>query len=636
MRFIARTSCRPAVLVVLALPASAAAAPLGELPFQRARDGAACLAPTGAPGELSRWAEGGAEVLAAGANGFGRPALVRFGELPGCPRAAADASGAAVVAGATAGALRVALREPGGGGFGAPLTLAAAKNVFELSVAVSPHGDAVVAWAEYAFTPRRIRIRVARRDAGGTFGAPVDLVPWRPDTGSDGVLAGMAADGETVVLVREPTGTEKRPASTDALRTGARGAPLGPAMPLPRDVYALALGVAPDGRVVLPVASSGAVQVLERPRGGGLGAPQRLTDPLESVNADEMAVAFGPGGRTVVAWHDGDAGTTGAAVRDGATGFGPPVVIVPAPEQPFGAGSGAGLPVVRALPALQAAVAPDGRISVAWTDGGVRLATVAGNAVVERSRLGGRLRDPEGLSLLALPDGRRALAWTNQDRFVEHAPARMHYAIEGIPAAPEPAAPRVTVGRPRRSALRPGEALVLPIRCSAACDLDVTLASGATQGVERSLSRAGTVTVRLSPPGRAIAPVRPGRVRVTVLSSAPGARTVTRTVATPRLRRLPALPLPRVEAVRARRLGDGRVEVRWRMSSDARDTLLAVTGTRTRAENQDDNPALDALWGQRRRSYRVVLEDASKARWIHVEVLQLIGERKRTVTIRLR
>ena len=125
-------------------------------------------------------------------------------------------------------------------------------------------------------------------------------------------------------------------------------------------------------------------------------------------------------------------------------------------------------------------------------------------------------------------------------------------------------------------------------------------------------------------------------MRVTVRSSAPGARTITRTIATPRLRRLPALPLPHIEAVRARRLSGGRVEVRWRMSSDARDTLLAVTGTRTRAQNQDDDPALDALWGQRRRSYRVVLKDASDTRWIHVEVTQFLDERKRSVTVRLR
>ncbi len=219
-------------------------------------------------------------MLTAGPYGLGHPALVAFGKLPGCPRAAGDANGAAVVAGATKDALRVALREPAGGGFAAPITLAAATNVSDLSVAVSPRGDAVVAWVEYAFRPRRVRIRVARRDAGAAFGAPVELVPWRPDNVSVGVLAGMSADGETALLVREPTGTEQRPASTDGLRTGAPGAPLSAATPLPADVYALALGVAPDGRVVVAATSGNSVDVFERPSGGALGAPQRLADAV--------------------------------------------------------------------------------------------------------------------------------------------------------------------------------------------------------------------------------------------------------------------------------------------------------------------------------------------------------------------
>ncbi len=154
--------------------------------------------------------------------------------------------------------------------------------------------------------------------------------------------------------------------------------------------------------------------------------------------------------------------------------------------------------------------------------------------------------------------------------------------------------------------------------------------------VERSLTRAGTVNVPLTPPNRAIAPARPGPVRVTVRSSAPGARTITRTIATPRLRRLPALPLPRIEAVRTRRLGGGRVAVSWRMSSDARDTLLFVVGTRTRIEAQDEDPVFDAVWGRRRLTYRVVLKDATDTRWVHIEVLALLGERKRTVRVRLR
>ena len=65
------------------------------------------------------------------------------------------------------------------------------------------------------------------------------------------------------------------------------------------------------------------------------------------------------------------------------------------------------------------------------------------------------------------------------------------------------------------------------------------------------------------------------------------------------------------------------------MSSDARDTFLFVIGTRTRVEREDDEPAVDGLWGQRRRSYRVVLEDASETRWVHVQVVQALRERTR-------
>jgi len=625
------------LLVALALPVSASAAPLGELPFQRVPDGTACLAPTGAPGELSRWAEGGAEVLTAGPEGFGRPALVRLGELPGCPRVDADASGAAVAAAATDDALRVALREPGSGSFGAPVSLAAAENVFELSVAVSPHGDAVVAWVEWDRGPQHVRVRVVRRDAGSRFGAPVDLVPWRPGTSSVGVLTGMAADGEAVVLVHEPRGGS-RSSSVDTVRSGVRGAPLGPATPLPAGLHSLALGVAPDGRIVVGATESGSVAVVERPRGDALGAPQRLTDPAQPVDANQMAVAFGPDGRRVVAWHDDDEGTTGAAVRDGAIGFSPPVVIVPTPkssDQGFATLS-SGPAIVGELPPLHAAFAPDGRVSVAWPDGGARLATLSGNAVVERERLGATLRSAGGLSLLALADGRRALAWTNHDQSAEDGPTRVHLAVEGVQAPPEPAAPRVTVGRARDSTLRPGEDLVLPVRCSAACDLEASLAAEEDATIDYSLTRAGTVNVRLAPPGRAIAPARPGPVRVTVRSSAPGARTTTRTIATLRLRRLPALPFPRVEDVRARRLSGGRVEVRWRASSDARDTFFLVTGTRARDAGKDNRPAVDGLWGQRRTSYRVVLEDAADTRWLHIRVFELIGKRDRSVTVRMR
>lgn len=213
------------LLTVLAFPATASAAPFGELPFQRVATGTGCLAPTGAPGELSR------------------------------------------------------------------------------SVDVSPRGDAVVAWAELSWALPRVHVRVARREAGGAFGAPVDVVPWRSERITVGVLAGMAADGEAVLYVR-----------------GASGG------------HTVRI-VAPDGRALLAGSTGGGVGVLERPAGGAFGAPQTPTEPDLPVNAEQAAVAFGDGGRAVVAWYDDDDGFTGAAVRGAATGFAT-VNIVPRARRP--------------------------------------------------------------------------------------------------------------------------------------------------------------------------------------------------------------------------------------------------------------------------------------------------------------
>ncbi len=117
-------------------------------------------------------------------------------------------------------------------------------------------------------------------------------------------------------------------------------------------------------------------------------------------------------------------------------------------------------------------------------------------------------------------------------------------------------------------------------------------------------------------------------------ASAPGARTVRRTTARVRLTRLPALPLPRIENVRTRRLTGGRVEVRWTTTGPATGTLLSVRGLLTRRD--DSQIALEALWGAGRRSYRAVLRDAADARWVRVEILELVGRERRSVTVRLR
>src|SRR5690242_9337327 len=87
-----------ALLTLAAVPASASAAPFGAVPPVAVKHPARCLRATGAPGEVVRWAPGGADFLQATAPGFGAPVHVALGEsFADCPIAMAQPSGAAVV-----------------------------------------------------------------------------------------------------------------------------------------------------------------------------------------------------------------------------------------------------------------------------------------------------------------------------------------------------------------------------------------------------------------------------------------------------------------------------------------------------------------------------------------------------------
>jgi len=615
------------LLAMLAFPASAEAAPYGTLPFTRLPDGSACVSPTGAPGEIVRWTEGGVELLTATADGLRSTSGVPLGGLRGCPRVAADVSGAAVAAGATARGLRVAVREPGAGGF-APVRPVETARVLALDVAVSARGDAVVAWVERRPSPERVRIRVARRAAGGPFGAPEDIASWRPYEAYGDVQVGMAADGETLVVSGEPTGAR----TAYRARFGRPGTPLGAPQRL---AFGGLLGMGPDGRALVVKANGGGVTVLERPPGSpGFTAAQGLND---SGGPIDPAVAFGADGRAVVAWHEPHDGTVGAVVREpGAPGFGTPIVVVPAPRN-----NGFGFSLSEEsgpeeLPNLQAAFAPDGRVRLAWPrkGGGAATATLAGAAVVERQMLGGRLRGAEGLSLLTLADGRGALAWISHEDTSEDSPSRQHYAVEGAAEATAPVTPEVTVGTPRRTALRPSDPLVLPVRCSAACDLTVTVPNRSPFVVGHALARAGTVNVRIQPFGRALAAAR-GTTAVLIRSSAPGSPTVASKTARLRLRRLPAPPIPRVVDVRTRRLSGGRLEVRWRATNSAENSVFAVEATRTRSGQREDSPAFEGVLGRRAPTYRVVLDDAADKRWLRIRYVPFVGRATRVVLVRL-
>src|SRR5262245_43629148 len=115
-----------ALLILAAIPATASAAPFGELPPLTVKSPARCLRATGAPGEVVRWAPGGADFLQATPSGFGAPVHVKldggFGE---CPLAMARPSGAGIVVEHTDNGIAFAVRDPGGA-FGPTQTIAAA------------------------------------------------------------------------------------------------------------------------------------------------------------------------------------------------------------------------------------------------------------------------------------------------------------------------------------------------------------------------------------------------------------------------------------------------------------------------------------------------------------------------------
>ena len=167
-----------------------------QLPALPVRGAADCLAATGAPGELIRWTDTGAEVMRATRGGLSATAEVRLGRLFGCPVAAARPGGAGVLVGGTLSGLRIALREPGAG-WAAPISLPV-EFALDPAAAISSRGDAVVAWVEidHRF---RTRLRAVRRPAGGSFGAPVTILGWRVRGIPPVPAVGISAGGDALV-----------------------------------------------------------------------------------------------------------------------------------------------------------------------------------------------------------------------------------------------------------------------------------------------------------------------------------------------------------------------------------------------------------------------------------------------------
>jgi hypothetical protein len=608
--------------LLLAAPATASAAPFGELPFRPVRGAAECLAPAGEAGALVRWAPGGAELMRATATGLAPESVARLGDVNDCPVAALDPSGAGVVAGAGDNGVRISTRQPGGS-WSPPLEIAG-RRARSVAVGISPRGDGVVAGGEYAPSYKSADVRIVQRVPGGAFGAPVQLAQtFRvPD-----VQTALTADGAALLVISDERAVR--------LATAAPGAPFGVPRTLARGVgfgSGTKLAVTPDGRALLAAETGNGVALFDREPGQDF--VQRPTLPLAG---GRVAVALAPDGTAVVASGSGE--SVSAVMRDGLGPFSAPAQFnVPPRPRRGDSGDFQELGGSQTENVLRVAIGGDRRALLTWPvdKQGLRAATLTSAGAGEVAALASPLRPALGATPVVLADGTRAVAWADDNDGASAPPyaGRVHYAVEGVADTPAAPVPSVAVGAPADRSLRPAQDLVLPVRCSAACDLRATTAMGLVD-VSAALERAGTVRLRFSAFTGALAPAH-GTLTVRLESSAPGARTTQNRTVQVQLQRLPAPPFPRIVNARVKRGPGGVVDVRWSTDLRARDVYFIVYGSHNRSYRSDPDLKVRAAFGRGRRTFHVRLRDAARVRYVRLGVQQIAGRRGRSVTLSVR
>jgi len=631
--------------LTIALDGPASAAPFAELPFRPVPGAAVCVRATGMPGELVRWTARGVELSIVRPEGSVASTTLDVGPVRECPVLVSDPGGFATLAAATTNGVRIAVREPSGA-WTTPITVPA-ERAQGVQVAVSAGGDALVGWTERTDPESDdSTVHAVRRAPGGSFSEPQQLGGVSEDPE---VAAGLAGDGQAVLAIAGGTSV----AVTTAARDAAFAAPqrLGT-----KESYrtALALAVGADGRALLAARTTGGLALFERDPGAGF--VRRPAVPADSGGSDDLAVALGPDGAAAVAWKSfGRLSVIRRAERSGdersargsGAAFGTPETADQTERSTNDSGAivsflfgASGTPPYDGRPALKTLLGADGRLLVTWASEDLTAYTTtfdAGSPPVVM-RVGTALRDPQGLTPLMLADGTRAIAWSdNNAPLAGRAFAgRVHVAVEGRAEAAAAPAPELAVGVPRDRSLRPAQTLLLPVRCSAACDVRIEsderlFDAGAT------LTRAGTARMRIFPLSRPIAPVRLGPVKLRFVWSAPGSRVVSRRTVGVDLRRAPASRFPRLLDVRATRRPGGVVDVRWRTDVAARDVGFRIVGDIRRAARGDDNGlSTEGTAGNGRRSFHVELTRAARARYVRVNVYEYFGRRDRTVTVEVR
>jgi hypothetical protein len=527
-------------------------------------------------------------------------------------------------------------------------------------VAAGPDGSAAVAWLESRDAgirrPERRTLRVARRAAGGAFGAPETLVA-RHDGDWNAVAPAVAVDaaGATTVAwarARSPRGQR----SAIEVATAAPGAAFGAPQRIagrPYDVAGVALAAGSGGRALLAHDGDETVRVYERAPGAAAFAPAPVFTSGAGARRPELALAADGG--AVVAWRSPglivlppagdavaaqDADGVKAATRPPGGPFGPERDLQPPADEdgPISAGAyvTGGRPVDVQRDRVRAAAAPGGLAAVAWlapsprfgapAAGRIAVATPAGFAPA--TPIGGPVRDVDAV-LPWLGAAGPAAVWADNRATAVLLPipeglGRLHLSQATRPAARPPAPAVELAARPQALYFR--DPLIVDATCAAACDLRATVAprarprSGALPGAALGAggrTTPGRVRLRLAPAAGHLAPRGGGSLRVVVRAAAPGGAAVSRSSIRVRVRRRTPPPFQRPFDVRARRAGDD-VLLRWRTPGPARRMSFIAFGRRTRGKRFPARELAPLAWrnGRGDRRFRLRLRGARRARWV--------------------
>jgi hypothetical protein len=515
--------------------------------------------------------------------------------------------------------------------------------------AVSPRGDALVAWAVTRpvrggeRVDARTRVVAALRPAGGTFGRPQFLTAWRRASFAPTakVTVGMDASGTATVAWAQsiPDRGNIPSLSRVAVATAPPGGPFGPAQVLAdrvQDVERAALSVAPDGRALFAHDGQGTVQIYER----GPGEPaftrvRRLRS--RRVTWERPVVALAADGSAIVAWRgeeDEGAEDVLALSRRGAGAWTGPVAIHRSNRDDSSLGETYALlfstsrapspPEDSGNTGLRVAIGPDGRFLVSW---GMERRLPLGNRVfaarMAQGEAGGDASRPDtagcscrsvnGVVPLEMVGGEVLLAYTdNVTRFdfgfeFPIRAGRLHLAEAG-PPGPGVEPPRLRIRAPRATTLGYGNRLRVRVGCDRACDLRAYVVGGRgrARGVAvATLGGAGATRLAITPMfDDHLAPPSRGRARVVVHGYAPNARRFASRSVPVDLRRKPLRPLPEVLNVRAVREEDA-VVVTWETDRPAKRVSFRVRG---RLSRRDRFPVVEeSVHGRGKRTFRLRL-----------------------------